>query len=243
MHRDAPGSVPGSTPAPAPAHEPLALTVHAVDAPDLSDSAAADERRTARGRAKMLLLLALCAAPVALSYLMYFFVRPSATNNYGTLIQPTRSLPALDLVTLDGRRVAASSLRGQWLLVALVGDACDSTCERRLLVQRQLREMLGRDRERVDKVVLHIGSVPMPGRLRTALLTAPGATVLDADRQAIARWLEPGTRPGPRGSPLPRGPDGASGMLRVPPQPDPAKLKRDLERLLRASAGWDLPGR
>ena len=32
-------------------------------------------------------------------------------------------------------------------------------------------------------------------------------------------------------------------MMRLPPQPEPAKVKRDLERLLRASAGWDTPGR
>ena len=32
-------------------------------------------------------------------------------------------------------------------------------------------------------------------------------------------------------------------MMRAPANADPAKLKRDLERLLRASAGWDQPGR
>jgi hypothetical protein len=32
-------------------------------------------------------------------------------------------------------------------------------------------------------------------------------------------------------------------MMRAPPNPDPAKLKRDVEKLLRASASWDLPGR
>jgi len=32
-------------------------------------------------------------------------------------------------------------------------------------------------------------------------------------------------------------------MMRVPPQPEPARVKRDLERVLRASAFWDQPGR
>ena len=32
-------------------------------------------------------------------------------------------------------------------------------------------------------------------------------------------------------------------MMRVPGEPDPARLKRDIERLLRASASWDRPGR
>jgi hypothetical protein len=32
-------------------------------------------------------------------------------------------------------------------------------------------------------------------------------------------------------------------MMRAPADPDPARLKRDLERLMRASAGWDTAGR
>jgi hypothetical protein len=32
-------------------------------------------------------------------------------------------------------------------------------------------------------------------------------------------------------------------MMRLPVTGDPSKIKRDLEKLLRASAGWDRPGR
>jgi hypothetical protein len=32
-------------------------------------------------------------------------------------------------------------------------------------------------------------------------------------------------------------------MMRMPPAPEPARVKRDLERLLRASASWDQAGR
>jgi hypothetical protein len=32
-------------------------------------------------------------------------------------------------------------------------------------------------------------------------------------------------------------------MMRSPVHPDPAKLKRDLDKLLKASASWDKPGR
>jgi hypothetical protein len=32
-------------------------------------------------------------------------------------------------------------------------------------------------------------------------------------------------------------------MMRMPATPEPTKVKRDLERLLRASASWDTPGR
>jgi hypothetical protein len=32
-------------------------------------------------------------------------------------------------------------------------------------------------------------------------------------------------------------------MLRSPVSPEPSPLKKDLERLMRANAGWDKPGR
>jgi len=32
-------------------------------------------------------------------------------------------------------------------------------------------------------------------------------------------------------------------MMRMPADPDPARVKRDLERLLRAASSWDQPGR
>ncbi len=47
-----------------------------------------------RGRVKLWLVLAICAAPVIASYVVYYFVRPDARSNYGTLIQPQRPTPA-----------------------------------------------------------------------------------------------------------------------------------------------------
>ena len=32
-------------------------------------------------------------------------------------------------------------------------------------------------------------------------------------------------------------------MMRMPADPEPARVKRDLERLMRGSSGWDKPGR
>lgn len=221
---------------------PLALTVHSVAAPDLGDVSAAAQRRTRAGRLKMLLVLAICAAPVVASYFTYFVLRPQGRSNYGTLIEPARALPALALTTLDGQPVAAASLRGQWLLVA-VGDAtCDAACEKRLYFQRQLREMLGRDRDRLDKVWLVTDGSALRPALRSALEASPATTMLRVEPGALAAWLAPAS-----GQRLedhlylvdPRG----EWMMRLPPAPEPNRVKRDLERLLRASASWDQPGR
>jgi hypothetical protein len=92
-----------------------------------------------------------CAAPVVASYLAYYVLRPEGRTNYGTLIQPSRALPDLPLVDLDGRSVPAKSLHGQWLLLIAGPADCDTACEKRLYAQRQLRAMLGRERDRLDR--------------------------------------------------------------------------------------------
>lgn len=220
------------------ASEPLELTVHSL--PDAAH--AGDAQRVRSGRWKMMLVLAVCAAPVVASYFTYFVVRPQGRTNYSTLIQPTRSLPAgLPLRTLDGRPVQAASLKGQWLLVSVGGGACDSACDKRLFLQRQLREMLGKDRDRLDKVWLVTDEAPVAPALREAL-SVPPTTVLRASPQALARWLQPEPGHALEESLYIVDPMG-EWMMRTPSNAEPAKLKRDLERLMRASAGWDRPGR
>jgi len=216
----------------------LGLTVHAMPVPELPT----DARRTRLGRLKMLLVLAVCAAPVVASYFSYFVLRPLARSNYGTLILPTRSLPALPLRTLDGKPVDAASLRGQWLLLALGQAGCDEACHKRLYMQRQLREMLGRERDRIDKLWLITDNAEVPAALRSALDADPSLQALRVSRVALAAWLQPEAGHALEDHLYLVDPMG-EWMIRVPADPEPARVKRDLERLLRASSSWDQPGR
>lgn len=201
-----------------------------------------DARRTRAGRIKLLLVLLACAAPVLASYYTYYVLRPQGRTNYGDLIQPSRSLPALPLRTLDGQPLDAAALRGQWLLLALGPAECSAECQKRLYLQRQLREMLGRERDRIDKIWLVTDDAELSAPLRAALAADPSLRVLRVPHDALAGWLQ--AQPGhaldehlylvdPMGE----------WMMRVPANPQPARVKRDLERLLRASASWDQPGR
>lgn len=219
--------------------DPVALTIHSMPAPD----AAAFERRTQTGRLKMLLVLAICAAPVIASYFMYYVVQPQGRTNYGDLILPTRGLPAaLALYTLDGAPVAAPSLKGQWLLAAIGPSACGDTCDRQLYLQRQLRSMLGRDRDRLDKVWFVTDDGAIAPKLREALGGPEPVTALRVSREALAQWLQPAAGQVLEAHLYIVDPMG-EWMMRVPENPDPSKVKRDLEKLMRASAGWDKAGR
>jgi hypothetical protein len=220
--------------------QPLGLTVYSLPLPQ--EAALADEQRTRTGRWKMLLVALMCAAPVVASYLAYYVLRPSGHHSYGDLIEPQRPIPSIRGTTLDGKPVALPSLEGQWLLVSVAGGACDAQCERHLYLQRQLRAGLGKDKDRVDWVWLVTDDAPVRPQLRAAL---DDAVVLRVDPAELAQWLAPA-----RGSQLanhlyvvdPMG----HWMMRFPPGDDlaaAAKIRKDLERLMRASAGWDQPGR
>jgi hypothetical protein len=219
---------------------PVAMTVHSLPVPQ--EALARDAQRTARGRLRMLAVLLVCAAPVLASYLTYYVIRPEARRNYGELIDPQRPLPALAGSTLAGKPVPLPSLKGQWLLVSVAGGACESACERHLYLQRQLRESLGQDKERVDWLWLVADGAPVREPLRLALSQA---VVLRVPAPALERWLAPA--PGRNLSDHlyvvdPMG----NWMMRFPAGLDTggaAKARRDLERLLRATASWDRPGR
>jgi hypothetical protein len=200
-------------------------------------------RRTVGGRLKMLLVLLACAAPVIASYFTYYVIRPEGRTNYGTLIEPARPLPAAwPLTTLAGAAVEPASLRGQWLLVAVGSGACDAACEQRLYLQRQLREMLGRERDRVDKVWLVTDEATPRPELQAALSAGDPVQILRVPATALARWLEPAPGQAPHDHLYIVDPMGIW-MMRMPPAPEPSRVKRDLERLLRASSSWDHAGR
>jgi hypothetical protein len=219
--------------------EPLSFSVHSLPSPELGDAA----RRTASGRLKMLLVLAVCAAPVIASYFTYFVIRPEGRSNYSALILPQRPLPAdLPLSDLQGRSVAPRSLQGQWLLVVVAGGACDAACEKKLWLQRQLRETLGREKERVDKLWLVSDDAAPRADTLAAISQGTPTQVLRVPPAALAAWLEPAAGQG-LADPIYIVDPMGNWMMRSPADPEPARLKRDVEKLLRASASWDLPGR
>jgi hypothetical protein len=221
------------------AESPLTFTVHSMRPPELDDAA----RRTRSGRLKMLLVLAICAAPVIASYVAYFLIRPEGRTNYSELIEPLQPIPSdLSLADLQGKAVDEQTLKGQWLLIVVSGGACGSVCEKQLWVQRQLCEALGRDKDRVDKVWLISDAVTPSPQVLNGVTTNTTATVLRVPAQSLAAWLRPASGHALDDHMYIVDPLG-NWMMRAPANAEPAKLKGDIEKLLRASAGWDKPGR
>lgn len=214
------------------------MTVHSQPDPRLLEA----QQRTASGRLRMLLVVAACAAPVLASYFTFYVLKPSG-QAYGELITPPVEIPALlNLRDLAGQPVTAASLKGQWLLTVVQDGACDDACEKQLYVQRQLRQMLGKERDKVDKLWLIPDDQPLRPALQKALTEGVPVTILRASRAEIEAWLKPAAGQSLRDHFFLVDPRGLW-MLRAPALPDPVKLKGDLSRLLKANQSWDEPGR
>jgi hypothetical protein len=203
---------PSSTPSAAPVSPPAAA-------------------RGGRGRLKLLLVLLVCASPVIASYLVYYFFPPQGRTNFGTLVEPQRPMPDLAVSGLDGQPQRFSSLLGQWVLLQVDSGECGKACADKLHALRQQRTMTGKERERIERVWLVTDSaVPSDALLREY----GGTIVMRVDPAGLVGLLplEPGRSPGdylwvidPMGNL----------MMRFPADGEPARIRKDIGRLLRAS--------
>lgn len=177
-------------------------------------------------RAKLVLLAALFALPIAASFIAYHLVRPEPTGNYGELIAP-RPVTAQPFELADGGRFTFTQLAGRWILVASDSGACAAPCREKLSTLRQVRLALGRNASRVERVfVVDDLARPEPAQLRDfegarVVLTPRGlALPLGAANDRAHIYLVD-----PRGNV----------MMRWPAAADRGRMLKDLQRLLKAS--------
>ena len=172
-----------------------------------------------RGRAKFVLLGAFFLLPALAGTLAWWLdLAPGTAANYGTLLPP-RPLALAPLAALKGR----------WVLVQFDGGACDAGCERKLYLMRQVRRAQGREMQRVERLWLLTDAVPPGAALRAAIegtVLAPaganGAAAFPAERTVRDHiYLV---------DPL------GNLMMRFPREPDPARVIKDLQRLLKVSS-------
>ncbi len=235
-------------PAPAKAWEhALEMTVHQLPsaAPSPAEQPGVDPALVRAGRLRMLLVLLICAAPVLASYFIYYVVRPEGRRNYGELVAQTPMPQNMAAIRVDGRLGELAQLRRQWLLVSVAGGACAALCEKHLYLQRQMREGLGRDKDRLDWVWLVNDDVPLAPALAATvanLEASQGARVLRVNAAQLAAWLKPAAGQSIESHLYVVDPMG-NHMMRFPAALDVPKASRDLGQLMRGSKSWDEAGR
>jgi len=175
-------------------------------------------------RRKLLLIAAICVAPVLASYAFYYLSPRDARVNYGTLLA-TVPAPALEGRRGDGSPFRLDDFHGRWVLLVNAGERCDAACEHLLYASRQARTMQGKEQDRIVRVLL----VAEGGE--------PGAAVLAEHPGLVVANVAAAARAG-----LPGGVDATyvidplgNLVLRYDADPDIKGISKDLTRLLKAS--------
>ncbi len=203
-------------------------------------------------------LLAVTIAPVIASYLVYYGVRPEGRTNYGDFVEPqvtVTSIPvspvitpraesAFTLIQSDPRTrrplTQLGDWGGRWLMVHIGPSVCADACKQELWLMRQIRLTTGRERDRVERLwlltddgtpdpaliaehegiwVARLGQVPAADALVSNWLSVAAAAVKNSGG-ASNIWVV---------DPL------GNLMMRFPDNPDPDGMKKDINRLLKAS--------
>ncbi|MFJ3047498.1 SCO family protein [Herbaspirillum chlorophenolicum] len=198
-----------------------------------ASAAADDEKRRRRGRWKMLLVVLICAAPMIASYFTYYVIKPESRNNYGELIDPRQyPIPDLGSSTLDGGKGGLADYKGKWVMLQVDSADCAAACRNKLFTLRQLRLMQGKEMERVERVWLVTDKAPVETML---IREYDGTDMLRVDAAKLKAWL-PVEAGGSAEDHIYLIDPLGNLMMRFPKDPDPGKMKKDISKLLRASA-------
>jgi cytochrome oxidase Cu insertion factor (SCO1/SenC/PrrC family) len=173
-------------------------------------------------------IAAISAAPLVFSWCAYQLWRPTATANYGALVE-TRPLPDAPLRLADGAAFRLGQLKGKWVLLMVDAGDCDQYCGRKLYMLRQLRLAQGKDMMRIERVwLMSDAAAPPAGALNgyegTWLVRAAGSGVLE--QLPVETALTDHTYVV---DPL------GNLVLRYARDADPARIIKDISRLLKTS--------
>lgn len=186
-----------------------------------------------KGRLKMLLIIAVCAALMIASYFTSHAVKPHSRNNYGALLDPIKYVvPELGSTDLDGIPVTLGEFKEKWLMLQVDSRDFKKACKDKLFGIRQLRIMQGKERKRIERVWLITDDKPVD---KQGLLPFDGTYMLRVNPVLLKAWLptEIGTNAADHIYLIdPR----SNLMMRFPKDADSYKVKTDLSKLLRASA-------
>lgn len=192
-----------------------------------------NSNQTSRGRWKLFMVLAVCASPMIASYFTYYVIKPEGKTNYGTILDPREfPVPQLNAMNAVGKNQELSSLKGKWLMLQVDRGSCETACQKKLYDMRQLRTAQGKEMERIQRVWLITDDTPVEEKLKQGIA---GTELLKVSPNLLEKWL-----PTEQGATIydhiylidPLG----NLMMRFPKDADANKVKKDLSKLLKASA-------
>jgi len=168
-------------------------------------------------------------APIAFSYMLFYWGAPSGSVNYGELIKFKKSLPNVALRQTNGEAFNISQLRGKWIMLVVDSGECGESCRKKLYHMRQVRLMQNKKMDRIERVwLIDDDKIPETGIKEdfkgTILINAQKNKLLKEIPAKVSRHdhiyiIDPL----------------GNLMMRFPKDIDPAKIAKDIKRLLKVS--------
>ena len=182
-----------------------------------------------RNNHKLLIIIVMLCAPVAISYFLFFSgIRPASVN-YGALMEVT-PLQGSGLNQADETIFRIRQLRGKWVLLSVGSSTCDEKCNKSLYYMRQVRTMQNAEKSRIERVWLIDDGEP-PQNLQLAedykgmfFINAKDSKLLE-ELPAVESVRDHIYMIDPLGNL----------MMRFPKDPDPIQMAKDIKRLLKIS--------
>ena len=122
---------------------------------------------------KLLLIIFIFLLPFIISFLLlddYAEDKEWETTNYGELIKPILSITNIKINTASNIS-NTNSLNGKWSLLYYLKNDCLKTCEDNIHLLRQVNAALGKDMDRLQRILMFDQNVGYSSEL---LVTYPG---------------------------------------------------------------------
>lgn len=184
--------------------------------------------RRRQGRTILLVMFCCSLVPVLLAWLVFYQGQawiPAATTNEGTLLRPPIELHKVTgLEDLSG---------GKWLLLLISDEQCAASCRQALHYMRQVNIALGKDMDRVDRLLL--GALSRPEELVELQRDYPKLRFLAVNQTVVATAFRQAGAPAPDTSFIYLVDPLGNIMMYYPPQQFGKPVLEDLRHLLRVS--------
>jgi cytochrome oxidase Cu insertion factor (SCO1/SenC/PrrC family) len=167
-------------------------------------------------------------APIIASYALYFWeVRPASVN-YGELLE-VKPLKGNALNQSNSNIFRMRDLRGKWVLLSIDSGKCDEQCRKKLYYMRQVRTVQNTEKDRIVRTwLIDDNEVPDPelaDEFKGTLFISAKNSDLLGEFPATGSQRDHIYLIDPIGNL----------MMRFPKDLDPAKMAKDIKRLLKVS--------
>lgn len=188
---------------------------------------------------RLVIIFALFLIPLLIAAIWYILLpddyKPGKTTNNGNLIQPIYPVQAFEQQTKGGASFSGKDLEKKWTLVHLINGNCDEACSKWLYHTRQIRIALAEDMDRVNRLAVVDTAQAATGNAKM-WESHPDMQVIVGGEGGLGKQIRTHTaeQKYPENSVFLIDPLGNL-MMQFPPDLDPKKLMKDLEKLLKLS--------